>query len=301
MGNIFYFGWEEQYLVWLQHLGGNGTVHSVLLFLNNLFSFLGEETICVAIMGLVYWGINKEKGRRIGIAVITANVCNGMIKNIFCRLRPYQSLNNVELLRDVDGYSFPSGHSANSAALYPTTAYEFKEKKWLKYFAICIPLLVAVSRNFLGAHWPTDVIVGLLQGILIFILVEFLSAKCHNIYVVYGILLIAGFFGMFYCKTSDYFNSYGMLIGACLGTLFEEKAVNFENTHKVSLIILRTIGGAVAYLVCNIALKAVLGNLFEQDTTGYFLMRTLRYSILLFLLIGVYPMLFKVEKKFKKV
>ena len=105
---------------------------------------------------------------------------------------------------------------------------------------------------------------------------------------------------MFYCKTSDYFNSYGMLIGACLGTLFEEKAVNFENTHKVSLIILRTIGGAVAYLVCNTALKAVLGNLFEQDTTGYFLMRTLRYSILLFLLIGVYPMLFKVEKKFKK-
>lgn len=259
MGNIFYFGWEEQYLVWLQHLGGNGTVHSVLLFLNNLFSFLGEETICVAIMGLVYWGINKEKGRRIGIAVITANVCNGMIKNIFCRLRPYQSLNNVELLRDVDGYSFPSGHSANSAALYPTAAYEFKEKKWLKYFAICIPLLVAVSRNFLGAHWPTDVIVGLLQGILIFILVEFLSAKCHNIYIVYGILLIAGFFGMFYCKTSDYFNSYGMLIGACLG------------------------------------------NLFEQDTTGYFLMRTLRYSILLFLLIGVYPMLFKNLKKFKSV
>ena len=111
---------------------------------------------------------------------------------------------------------------------------------------------------------------------------------------------MAGFFGMFYCKTSDYFNSYGMLIGACLGTLFEEKVVNFENTTKVPLVILRTIGGAVAYLLCNTALKAVLGGLFEQDTTGYFLMRTLRYAILLFLLIGVYPMLFKIEKKFKK-
>ena len=72
MGNVFYFGWEEQYLIWLQHLGESGILHTILLALNNFFSMLGEETICVAVMGLVYWGISKEKGRRIGIVVIAA-------------------------------------------------------------------------------------------------------------------------------------------------------------------------------------------------------------------------------------
>lgn len=300
MGQIFYFGWEETYLVWLQNLGGDSLLHTILFYLNNFFSMLGEETVCVGVMGLVYWGISKEKGRRIGTIVITANICNGMIKNIFCRLRPYQSLESIHLLRDVGGYSFPSGHSANSAALYPTTAYEFKNKKWLTTLAICIPILVAISRNFLGAHWPTDVIVGLLQGFLIFLLVEFLSAKLQNIYVVYAILLIAGFLGMFYCKTTDYFNSYGMLIGLFFGTLFEEKLVRFENTSNLPLILLRTIGGAITYLASNNLLKALLNPLFAEDTTGHFMMRVLRYALVAFLLIGVYPLIFRIEDKFKK-
>lgn len=300
MGHIFYFGWEEQYLVWLQNLGGNGFLHTILLYLNNFFSMFGEETICVAVMGFVYWGINKDKGRRIGLVVIMANIANGMIKNIFCRLRPYQSLDSIELLRDVDGYSFPSGHSANSAALYPTTAYEFKNKKWLTPFAIIIPILVAVSRNYLGAHWPTDVLVGLLQGILIFVVVEFLSNKITNKYILYLIMLAICAIGFFYCKTDDYFNSYGMLIGLLFGTLFEEKFVNFENTTNVGLMILRTIGGGILYLLCNTLIKMAIGHIFEEATMGYFLMRTIRYALVVFLLIGVYPLLFQLEKKFKK-
>ncbi|MDD6195134.1 MAG: phosphatase PAP2 family protein [Lachnospiraceae bacterium] len=300
MGNVFYFGWEKAYMVWIQHLGESGIFHTILLALNNFFSMLGEETICVAVMGLVYWGISKEKGRRIGIVVIAANISNGMIKNIFKRLRPYQVLNDVNLLREVGGYSFPSGHSANAAALYPTTAYEFKNKKWLKYMAIIVPICVAISRNFLGAHWPTDVLVGLLQGIAIFLIVELLSSKINNKYIVYGILLLVGFFGMFYCKTTDYFNSYGMMVGVFFGTLFEERFVNFENTKKVSLMLLRTIFGAVVYLGCNALIKAAIGGIFVEDTMGYFLMRVIRYALVVFILLGIYPMAFRLEKKIFK-
>lgn len=296
MGNIFYFGWEEQYLIWLQHLGGTGVLHSVLLFFNNVFSMFGEETVCVAIMGLVYWGIDKEKGRRIGAVVITANICNGMIKNIFRRLRPYQTLEQVELLRKVDGFSFPSGHSANAAALYPTTAYEFKKIKWFVPFAVAIPLLVAISRNYLGAHWPTDVIFGLLQGFIVFLVIEFLHAKVKNQYLLYLCMLAVFSVGMFYCKTSDYYNSYGMLIGLLFGTLFEEKAVRFENSNRLPVIVSRTIFGAVCYLASNAVLKSLIGDLFPTDTAGYFMMRTLRYALVTFLLIGVYPLTFRLEK-----
>lgn len=300
MGNVFYFGWEEQYMVWIQHMGESGIFHTILLALNNFFSMLGEETVCVGIMGLVYWGISKEKGRRIGIVVVAANISNGMIKNIFKRLRPYQVLDNVNLLREVGGYSFPSGHSANAAALYPTTAYEFKSRKWLRYIAIIVPICVAVSRNYLGAHWPTDVLFGLLQGLAIFLIVEVLSAKIDNKYIVYGILLLVGFLGMFYCKTEDYFNSYGMMLGVFFGTMFEEKFVNFENTKKVSLMLLRTIFGAVVYLGCNALIKALIGGIFVEDSMGYFLMRVIRYALVVFIMMGVYPLAFRLEKKFIK-
>lgn len=297
MGEIFYFNWEEPYLIWLQHLGGDGILHTILLYLNNFFSMFGEETVCVAVMGLVYWGISKEKGLRIGLAVITANISNGMIKNIFKRMRPYQALESIELLRDVGGYSFPSGHSANAATLYPATAYEFKDKKWLKYIAIAVPILVAVSRNFLGAHWPTDVIIGLAQGILVFIIIEFVSAKVPNKYILYIVLLVIGGIGLFYCETDDYYNSYGMLVGLFAGALFEEKFVHFENTKKLSSILLRTLGGGLLYAVLNPVLKLMIGNIFAEDTTGYFMMRIVRYALVTFLLIGVYPMAFRLEKK----
>lgn len=296
MGETFYFQWEEQYMIWIQHLG-TGVVQDFLFALNNFFSMFGEELICIAIMGIVYWGIDKEKGKRIGLVVVCANVCNGMVKNIFCRLRPYQVLDEVSLLREVGGYSFPSGHSANAAALYPTTAYEFRKKKWLTVAAVIIPICVAVSRNYLGAHWPTDVIAGLLQGLLIFLLVEFLWKLLKNQYAVMGILLGIGAIGMFYCQTSDYFKSYGMLLGVFFGFLFEEKLVKFENTKSVGKMILRTVGGGILFVVCNTLLKKILGPIFLEETMGYFLLQTLRYAIVVFILIGVYPIVFSLGRK----
>ena len=105
---------------------------------------------------------------------------------------------------------------------------------------------------------------------------------------------------MFYCKTSDYFNSYGMMVGVFFGTMFEEKFVNFENTAKVPLILLRTIFGAVVYLGCNFLIKAAIGGIFATDTMGYFLMRVIRYALVVFILLGVYPIAFRLEKKFIK-
>ena len=116
-GVIWFLPFEEQLIVWLQHLGEGTILQTILFYLNNFFSFLGEEIICIAVMGFVYWGLDKKRGERIGAAIMLTNVSIGLLKNIFSRVRPWAASGSIELLRDVDGFSFPSGHSANCTAL----------------------------------------------------------------------------------------------------------------------------------------------------------------------------------------
>lgn len=296
-GIVWFFPFEEQFIVWLQSLFEGTFLQTVLFYLNNFFSFLGEEMICIAVMGVVYWGFDKKRGERIGAAIMLVNVSIGMLKNVFSRYRPWQSCDSIELLRDVDGFSFPSGHSANCTSLYPTTAYEYRNKKSLRWIAVLVPLLCGVSRCYVGAHWPTDVIVGLLTGLVIFLTVEFILRKIRNKYIFYYILIGISAFGLLYCRTNDYFNSLGMLLGFVFGIRYEENHTRFENTSSFWIALLRTAVGAGLYFALSTVIKLVIGNIFPEDSFGWFLMRTVRYGIVVFLLIGVYPRAFRLEKR----
>lgn len=296
-GVVWFMPFEETLIVWLQQLGAGTLLQTVLIALNNFFSFLGEEIICIGVMGFVYWGLDKKRGERIGAAIILANVSIGMLKNIFSRVRPWAASRNIELLRDVDGFSFPSGHSANCTALYPTTAYEFRKQKRLRWAAVLVPLLCGLSRCYVGAHWPTDVIVGLCVGLAVFAAVEFGITRLKNRYVVYLALIAVSAAGMLYCRTDDYYNAFGMLVGFVVGMRFEEKYTRFENTASPAIALLRTAVGGVLYLVLNSLIKLVTGGIFPAGTQGFLLMRSVRYALTVFLLVGVYPYAFRLEKR----
>lgn len=293
LGNIFYMPWEEKLLVWLQGIGSESFVQSFLVVLNNIISMFGEEYVCIGVMGLLFWGFDKEKGKRVGFAIILTQIMCGLIKNIFCRLRPWLCCDDIKLLRDIDGFSFPSGHSANAATVFPGVAYEYKGRKWLTVIAVSLPLLVMLSRCYLGAHWPTDVIAGLCLGLFDIFIVELVSRKTGNFYVLPFIVLIIAAAGFFYCRTDDFFKAYGMLVGMLAGVWFEDKYVNFKNTGKVWAVLLRTLGGVLVFVACNLGLKAVFGLFIDEGTTLDMYMKTLRYMIDIFLITGVYPLSFK--------
>lgn len=303
-GTIFYFDWEMRLMEWLQaHIGSSG----IGVWLLSNLSFLGEQVLLVAIMGFLYWGLNKEFGKFVGVNILMVNVWNPMIKNIFLRLRPYFVPGyDVKLLRLIDssadpmdvaaqGYSFPSGHSSNAVTAYGSLAGHEKKRKWLWVLAVAMPLLVGFSRVFVGAHYPTDVLCGWLLGAVIVVLVPWLRRTIRSRWVLYAVLLLTSVPGLFYCTSNDYFSSFGMLIGFMLAEPFEERYVNFENTSNILRCILRTVGGGVLYFGLNTVLKLPFPSaLLHGSGLGPMLIRTLRYAVVIFVVIGVYPALFKV-------
>ncbi len=303
VGNYFFFEWEMRLMEWLQaNIGSSGVGFWIL---SNLSAF-GEELLLIVIMGFLYWGLSKEFGKYVGLNVLVANVWNPMIKNLVLRFRPYFVEGyNIKPLRPVDsskdvmdvaaqGYSFPSGHSSNAVTMYGSLAAHEKKRRVLWILAIVLPLLVGFSRVFVGVHYPTDVFGGWILGIVIVLLIPFLRKKIKNRWVFYAVLLVTTLPGFFYCRTDDYFSSLGMLLGFMLAEPFEERFVKFENTKNIIRCILRTAGGGLIYFGLNAALKLPFPKtMLEAGDLMAHIIRTLRYTAVIFTVIGVYPMLFK--------
>lgn len=299
-GNTFFFSWEVQLMEWLQtHLS------SMWISIISFFSIFGEELILILIFGFLYWSYDKKLAKTVGLSVIMGLVWNTMAKNIALRRRPYFDQNGIKLLRVVDpeadiynitaqGYSFPSGHSTNAAAMFTSLAVNLR-KRWFTLIAIAIPLLAGISRIVVGAHYPTDVFAGWLLGIITVFIIQLLQNRVKNTLLLYGILLVTALPGLFFCKSADYFTAMGLLVGFFGGTLLEERYVHFENTRKPVRMIVRVLGGLAIYFILNALLKMPFSKEFLTcGSTAALLVRCTRYAIIAFIEFGVYPMLFQV-------
>lgn len=301
MGNTFYFQWEVDLMVWLQSVLGE-TGARIMSF----FSMFGEELFLIVVMGFMYWSFNKKAGEKIAAAIVLNSVWFPMIKNAALRRRPYFDNPQIKCIKPVDpsadiydvsmqGYSFPSGHSASSTSVYGSIA-KIYEKPWLTLVCAAIPFLVGISRFCVGVHYPTDVLAGWALGTIIVFLVPWLESKLKTKAALYGVMFLLAIPGVFYCRTTDYFTGLGMMFGFFSGILFENKYVNFENTRKPLSMVLRIVGGIALYLGLSALLKLPFSAEFlESDSAACFAVRVARYAIVSFIEVGIYPMLFKAK------
>ena len=92
-------------------------------------------------------------------------ICNVILKPIVARIRPYSINQTVQLLvTPLKDYSFPSGHTAASFA--SVSALYFEGRKRMAAGALIVSVLIAFSRMYLYVHYPTDVLGGLIIGLL---------------------------------------------------------------------------------------------------------------------------------------
>ena len=116
--------------------------------------------------------------------------------------------------------------------------------------------------------------------------------------MLYGLLLLANMPGFFYCKSADYYTGAGLLIGFMGATLLDDHCVHFENTQKPLWMAIRLLGGLAVYFALNTVLKLPFSTEFlSSGSTAALLVRCARYAIIAFVDFGIYPMLFRFEKK----
>ncbi len=268
-------------------------------FLTTVFegiTMLGEETILIVLMAVIYFMYDKRLAQRMFFITAVSLSFNGIIKNIVKRPRPFAG-GEITCVREetATGYAFPSGHTQTFATGSFAFAVYFK-KLWIFVCSVIFTLLIGFSRMYLGAHFPSDVIVGAILGFVFAYLLNLCYDKVKNVHFLHCItVLILLPFAVFFLINpdplyADFYKIYGLLIGLFAATLFEEKYVNFDYSTPFYKKLLRVIIGVVFALIFKEGLKALLvfNSLRISLVAG-----ALRYIIIVFVIMALCPLLFK--------
>lgn len=167
-------------------------MEEILKLDKELFSFLyglGSEQydgFWLIITKQIYWApliiailylIQKKMGwKSLGIIVVflallitfTDQMTN-VVKHSFQRLRPSNEAELAPIMRNLikrNSYSFFSGHASSSMALTVFIVSILRKYYKHTYLLFLFPLIFAYSRIYLGLHYPLDILVGYIFGIL---------------------------------------------------------------------------------------------------------------------------------------
>jgi undecaprenyl-diphosphatase len=140
---------------------------------DKLMPFITERDNWFIFFGIMWLAMLFNGGKRGIIAAIlilititvSDQASSSLIKDLVQRIRPCNVLNGVHLLVNCTGsYSFPSSHAVNHFAGAFLLSHFFHEYRFALYGG---GFVVALSRIFVGVHYPFDMLGGMLIGILI--------------------------------------------------------------------------------------------------------------------------------------
>ena len=274
---------DMQYLLWLQELR-EALPEFVEQFFLTISAIAASEAL-VLVVAVIYWCLDKVLGEKLVLTFSVGSLITNTTKLIACVYRPWildgRIKPSVDALPQATGYSFPSGHTQSAACLFGATAwYERKKSKVLAAILAAFVILTAISRNFLGAHTPQDVLVGLAVGIASIALTERLiswvderDGRDRTVFVttlatlaVLTIFVLVKPYPMHYSESGallvdpvemqgDYFKTVGLVAGVVAGWYLERRFVAFECNPKMGWkkIAIRLVVGIAVLVVCYLA------------------------------------------------
>jgi membrane-associated phospholipid phosphatase len=157
------FNFDASVLLFIQEHLRNEFLDPMVIFI----TMLGDNGIIWILLGLAL--LIPKKTRRGGfdmlICLLFAFLVNDLLlKSLFARIRPYELIEGLTILVPPEtSFSFPSGHTNASFACATSLTLSFGKKGALAYIPAAA---IALSRLYVGVHYPTDVLGGILVGTL---------------------------------------------------------------------------------------------------------------------------------------
>jgi membrane-associated phospholipid phosphatase len=128
-------------------------------------SFAGTEYFYIALLIGVYWCVDRRVGARLAVLVLLSTGLDLWLKSTVGLPRPFDADPSVGMAFEPT-FSFPSNHAQNAVVFWGAAAVLFRGP-WRIVLVVLPPLLIGVSRVYLGVHFPTDVAAGWAIGALI--------------------------------------------------------------------------------------------------------------------------------------
>ncbi len=255
-------------IVWIQQVSSP--------FFDAIFqsiTMLGEEFFYIAALTLVYWCIDKQYGAQLSYVFFLSAVSNQVLKVTFATDRPIGT-DGIRTLREhtAGGYAFPSGHTQNTATFWYFLMITLR-RRWLTILGTVIIILMALSRLYLGVHWPADVIGGIIFAVIFVhigrMLYTYGFTKKH--YLLPIVLGAATLPFVFFVPDKNYAVTASILAGASLGFFIEQERISYTIPGELAWKIVYYVTGLAVLLIIKEGFKLFLAPSPLTDMIRYLL------------------------------
>jgi len=277
----------------------------------NVFSFLGSEYFFLFLLPALYWCIEAGIGLRVAIVLLLSTSVNDSLKMAFHGPRPYWYSQNILAYAKETSFGAPSGHAQVAIGVWGVLAARLR-KWWAWLIAALIVFMIGISRVYLGVHFPHDVILGWLIGVLLlWLILRFwqpvmeclkkmsLMNQVLAAFISSLIIILISLIPYIWLKSTNWqapqtwadyakdaitmssaFTTAGTFFGLMAGLTWFNHQGGFDSGGLLWKRIVRFLLGAVGVLIFYLGLKVLIGLIVpDSEALLPLLLRYIRYSL----------------------
>lgn len=272
---------QEQILIFLESIRND--------FLTTFFTavtIMAENLFLVIFLAVLYWVVDKASSKKLAWLMLFNGVANGMMKDIVNMPRPFEK-GVVKPLRidTATGSSFPSGHTQTATSFWMGIMLILKTKASIILGSIMI-VLTALSRLYLGVHWPMDVLGAIGFGVIFtYFALQLINEQGQfNKWHVIGSSVV---FILMLCLNvaPDLYKTAASLWGLCIGAYIEQSYIQFDTKGSVKRQVIKLVIGIAGLTAIYIGMDKLL--------PANKVIEMIRYALVIIWIMAGAPYLFK--------